>query len=77
MSPDLLRSKKFFAAVVAFVVMLYGALQGWPPEQILTVASPFLTYILGQGFADFGKEAFKGGRQWRYTENDQTDLPGE
>lgn len=76
MSSDLLRSKKFLVAVLSTVIVFYGTMQGWSPEQILTAVSSLLTYILGQGLADFGKEAFKRERDWRYTEDNSDDLPG-
>ncbi len=58
---DILKSKKFQAALVSLVVMI-AAKVGYPDlsqEMILTIVSPFLTYIAGQAAADVGKEKAK------------------
>ncbi len=58
---DILKSKKFQAALVSLVVMI-AAKVGYPEldeAMILTFVSPFLTYIAGQAAADVGKERAK------------------
>ena len=57
---DLIRSKKFQAALVALLVTIavhyIPGLAEVPLEAVLT---PFVAYILGQGLADLGKERAK------------------
>ena len=54
----LFRSKKFWVSAIAVVVPLLNLGFGWDlaPEEIITVISPLLVYVLGQGMADTGKE---------------------
>ncbi len=58
---DILKSKKFQAALVSLVVVIAAKL--WDAkieeETLLTIISPLLTYIAGQGLADIGKEKAK------------------
>lgn len=56
----LLSSKKFIATLLGFVIAL-AARFGFEVsyEELLALVSPFIAYILGQGIADFGKEAKK------------------
>lgn len=62
---DLLKSKKFQAAVVGLIVAVAAKVGlDLDTEALLTVLSPILTYIAGQAMADIGKEkakAEKGG----------------
>jgi len=60
MIKTLLKSKKFIAALVGLAVVT-GAHFGFALDQaaIMTVVSPILIYILGQGVADIGKEKAK------------------
>lgn len=55
---DLLNSKKFIAmlagVIVAFVAKLGIQMD---TEAVLTILSPIMTYIVGQGIADHGKAA--------------------
>lgn len=53
---DLLNSKKFRAAIAATIVALC-AKAGLDLDEgaVLAIISPLLTYIVGQGVADFGK----------------------
>jgi hypothetical protein len=62
---DILKSKKFQAALVSLVVMIVGKL-GFEldEEAMLTIAAPFLTYIAGQAAADIGKEKVKAQAQF-------------
>ncbi len=57
---DILKSKKFQAALVSLVVMI-AAKAGFDLDEaaLLTIISPLLTYIAGQGLADIGKEKAK------------------
>lgn len=57
---DLLKSKKFKAAIVGLVVALAGKV-GLDLDEaaLLTILSPILAYIAGQGLADIGKEKAK------------------
>ncbi len=57
---DLLRSKKFQAASLGLIVAIGGHF-GFDLDSdiLLTVLSPILAYIAGQGLADFGKERAK------------------
>ncbi len=56
----ILKSKKFQAAVVGLVVALTGKV-GLDLDEtaLLTILSPILAYIAGQGLADIGKEKAK------------------
>ena len=57
---DILKSKKFQAALVSLVVVIAGK-AGFNLDEaaLLTIISPFLTYIAGQAVADVGKEKAK------------------
>lgn len=60
MTVDLLKSKKFFAAVLASLLALIGLLNGLSPVEVALVVAPLTGYAtLGQGLADFGKERAK------------------
>lgn len=57
---ELLKSKKFAVALITVVAVLVAKLGYHIDEQeILTVLSPILAYITGQGIADIGKEKAK------------------
>lgn len=57
---DLLKSKKFQAALVGLiVVILLHTFPQLPEEAISEVVALIVAYIFGQGVADFGKEAAK------------------
>lgn len=49
--------KKATAAAIAAGIAAYADQMGWDPTAVLTVISPLLVYILGQGIADHGKSA--------------------
>lgn len=53
--PEVLRSKKFWAAVVAAIVAAVLQHYGWSAEKIALVTGPLVAYVLGQGLADLGK----------------------
>ena len=54
---NLLGSKKFIAAVIGLVVALAAEVGlELDTEAIMTIVSPIIAYILGQGVADIGKE---------------------
>ncbi len=57
---DILKSKKFQAALVSLVVVI-AAKAGFDLDEaaLLTIISPLLTYIAGQALADVGKEKAK------------------
>lgn len=58
--PDILKSKKFQAALVGLIVAVVGKVGLELDEQsLLAILSPILTYIAGQAAADIGKEAAK------------------
>ncbi len=56
----ILKSKKFQAAVVGLVVAIAGNV-GLDLDEValMTILSPILAYIAGQGLADIGKEKAK------------------
>ena len=57
---DILKSKKFQAAVLCLVAALTGHYAlGLDNETLLTILSPLWLYIIGQGLADIGKERAK------------------
>ena len=51
--------RKAIAAVLGAVVGLLGPKVGLTPEQVQTIVAALMAYILGQGLADFGKNAKK------------------
>ena len=57
---DILKSKKFQAALVSLVVVI-AAKAGFDLDEaaLLTIISPLLTYIAGQALADVVKEKAK------------------
>lgn len=57
--PDILKSKKFFAAAGASVMAFVGYHNGLSTEQIAVVTGPFYAFIGGQALADMGKEKAK------------------
>lgn len=56
---EIIRSKKFQATLLAVLVAGISTWFDLDAAQTMAVISPILTYILGQGLADFGKEAGK------------------
>ena len=57
---DMLRSKKFLAAVAGVLVGLAGKVGlELETESLVAVLTPIVAYILGQGLADAGKEAIQ------------------
>lgn len=57
---SLLSSKKFLAMIVGLIVTLVGKI-GWdiPEETVSKLVGLVASYVVGQGIADFGKEAEK------------------
>lgn len=55
---EVLTSKKAIAAIVG-VIVAFAARYGLelPADAVTQVISPIVAYIIGQGFADFGKSA--------------------
>lgn len=57
---EMLLSKKFIVAVSGTIVALVAKIGlNLPVEDVATVLSPIIAYIIGQGWADSGKEAAK------------------
>jgi len=56
---EIVKSKKFIAAILSSIIAFYGVYNGWTPDQMFAVIGPLMTYILGQGIADHGKEKAK------------------
>lgn len=57
---EMLESKKFLAALLAVLVWGLGQLgANMTPEQLAPLVGPLWLYILGQAWADSGKEAAK------------------
>jgi hypothetical protein len=56
----MLRSKKFITAIVTILLLVlqYYGLE-LPIEVAMAFVSPLITYIIGQGIADNGKEKAK------------------
>jgi hypothetical protein len=55
----LFESKKFLAALTAFVAVIVSHFSGLSDGTIITAISGFMAYIIGQGIADHGKEKEK------------------
>lgn len=53
----LFQSKKFWMAVVGVVSVVLSHFAGINEETTTKVAGMFIAYLVGQGMADFGKEA--------------------
>ena len=51
------KSKKFWASVIAVVVPMSNHAFDWgmDVDSVVTMMTPMLAYILGQGMADMGK----------------------
>ena len=51
------KSKKFWASVIAVVVPMSNHVFDWgmDVDSVVTMMTPMLAYILGQGMADMGK----------------------
>ena len=57
---DILRSKKFQASVAGIVVVIISSFIPEIDEAELTkIVALIVSYVIGQGFADFGKEGKK------------------
>lgn len=57
---DLLKSKKFQAAVIGVVVVVAKHfVPELPEDAVVQVLAVLIAYIIGQGVADAGKEAAK------------------
>jgi hypothetical protein len=55
----ILQSRKFQAAVLAALTAGIASYTGMTTDQVVVIISPFVAFIVGQGLADFGKEAAK------------------
>ena len=56
---DMLRSKKFIAAILAAILALIGFYLGLATDQIAIITGPLMIYVGAQGLADIGKEKAK------------------
>jgi hypothetical protein len=57
---EMLTSKKFLAAVAGVLVAAAARIGlDLPVEDVAAVLAPIIAYIVGQGWADAGKEAIK------------------
>ena len=52
---DLLKSKKFWTAVLGVAAVIISTVTGLPEEAVLTIGGMVIALLLGQGLADFGK----------------------
>ena len=60
MLKNLFSSKKFVAAFIAVVVAVLAEFGlDIDPQTLMTILSPLMVYIVGQGIADHGKEKAK------------------
>jgi len=55
----LLASKKFTAMIIGIIATFMSDRFGLPKEQMIQVIGLIISYIIGQGIADHGKEAAK------------------
>jgi len=53
---QILNSKKFWYAIIGILTSIFSERLGLDPEQIEGILISIGALILGQGFADFGKE---------------------
>ena len=56
---ELLQSKKFIVALLASLVVFAAMIYGLSLEEALAIAGPLMSFVLGQGIADAGKERAK------------------
>ncbi len=57
---EMLQSKKAIAAIAGLIVAAAGKVGlGLDTETVMAIVSPIVAYIIGQGWADSGKEAAK------------------
>ncbi len=59
MNPDILKSKKFLAAILASILAFVGMIYDLSAPEVGVVIAPLASYILAQGVADHGKERLK------------------
>ena len=53
------KSKKFWMAIAGVVAVLMSHFFGVEESKVLEIVALIISFILGQGLADFGKEAKK------------------
>ena len=56
---ELLKSKKFWMAVVGVIAIVLAQFLPITEDQVLGIAGVIISYILGQGIADSGKSVAK------------------
>ena len=59
MNHDLLKSKKFLAAILASLLAFAGMMYDLSAAEIAVIVAPLSSYILAQGVADHGKERLR------------------
>ena len=56
---EIFKSKKFWAAIVGEIAMVVSEFTGMSVEAIVGMLTVIVSYIIGQGIADNGKEKAK------------------
>jgi len=56
---DLLKSKKFLAMIIGMIAAFLSQRFGVAEDRVTEILQLIMTYIVGQGIADAGKEAAK------------------
>ncbi len=54
---ELLKSKKFWTAIIGVVAVVASQLFGLPEEAVMTVGGIVIALLAGQGLTDLGKSA--------------------
>lgn len=52
---ELLKSKKFWTAVLGVAAVVASTVFGLPEEAVMTIGGVIVALLAGQGLADFGK----------------------
>jgi len=57
---DIIKSKKFQAAIAGVIVVIVSNyIPAIDPDALTEIVALIIAYVIGQGLADFGKEAKK------------------
>jgi hypothetical protein len=57
---EILKSKKFQASIVGVIVVVMSSfISGVDEAELTKIVALIISYVIGQGLADFGKEAAK------------------
>lgn len=54
--PSIFKSKKFWMSIAGVVAVVLSETIGIAENQTMMIAGLIMTYVFGQGLADFGKE---------------------